>query len=491
MARTKAGLGPGARLADYLSASLMARVVPPEIVHEVLDAHGRNSQRIRAFPAVAGVYYVMALSLYPEAAYEAVFSAVSQGLAWQAGAAQPAGVSKVAISLLRSRIGAQPLADLVRRCCVPLADPDIHPEAFYRGLRLVGIDGSSFELPDAPDNEQSFGRPGGRQGRAGYPQARCVVLAECATHAILGANVGAYRSGEWALCEPLLASLKPGMLCLADRGFNGFEHWERASATGAQLLWRCAVNRNLPVQQTLADGSYLSTIRPTGVSVAEARARAITVRVIDYKLPHLPDGEPHYRLLTTLLDAQAAPAMELAEHYHRRWEMEAIYDELKTHLRQSRRVLRSKTAELVRQEFYGWVLMHYTVRWLLHQGAARHRIPHEDLSFTSHVQLLRQEQPLSGAFPPRAPEKAGKVVRRPAGPLRTPAGQPDDPSTVTAHGQAAKLALQAVRLGRAKARADRLHAPAGSADAGGTAGPDTKEKDVEGKQSTRAVHHLT
>jgi Insertion element 4 transposase N-terminal/Transposase DDE domain len=490
MARTKAGLGPGARLADYLSASLMARVVPPEIVHEVLDAHGRNSQRIRAFPAVAGVYYVMALSLYPEAAYEAVFSAVSQGLAWQAGAAQPVGVSKVAISLLRSRIGAQPLADLVRRCCVPLAEPHIHPGAFYRGLRLVGIDGSTFELPDAPDNEQTFGRPGGRQGRAGYPQARCVVLAECATHAILGANLGEYRSGEWSLCAPLLASLKPGMLCMADRGFNGFEHWEQASATGAQLLWRCAVNRNLPVEQALADGSYLSTIRPTGVGVAQAQARAITVRVIDYKLPNLPDGEPHYRLLTTLLDAQAAPAMELAQLYHRRWEMEAIYDELKTHLRQSRRVLRSKTAELVRQEFYGWVLMHYTVRWLLHQGAARHRIPHEDLSFTGHVQLLRQEQPLSGAFPPRAAEKTGKVVRRTAGQVRKPASQPDDQPTITSHGQATELALQGVRLGRTQARANRMHAAASGTDAGGPAGPNTKAQDVEAQQPARAVRHL-
>jgi hypothetical protein len=411
MARTKAELGAGARLADYLSASLMARVVPPDVVHEVLDAHGRNSRRIRSFPAVAGVYYVMALSLYPEAAYEAVFSAVSQGLAWDAGAPQPAGVSKVAISLLRSRIGAQPLADLVPRCCLPLADARIHPGAFYRGLRLVGIDGSTFELPDEPDLDQAFGRPGGRQGRAGYPQARCVVLAECATHAILGANLGEYRSGEWELSKPLLTSLKAGMLCMVDRGFNGFEHWEQASATGAQLLWRCTVNRKLEVEQTLADGSYLSTIRPTGVSVAEARARAIKVRVIDYQLPKLPDAEPHYRLITTLLDAEAAPAMELAEIYHRRWEMEGIYDELKTHLRQSRRVLRSKTPELVQQEFYGWVLMHYTVRWLLHQGAARHRMPHEDLSFTGHVQLLRREQPLSGAFPPRAAEKTGPLVR--------------------------------------------------------------------------------
>lgn len=414
MARTKAELGSGARLADFLSASLMARVVPPQIVHEVLDAHGRNSQRIRAFPAVAGVYYAMALSLYPEASYEAVFSAVSQGLAWEAGAPQPAGVSKVAISLLRSRIGAEPLADLVQRCCVPLAEEAIHPNAFYRGLRLVALDGSTFELADDPQIEQAFGRPGGRQGKAGYPQARCVVLAECSTHAILGANLGEYGSGEWALCQPLLSRLQPGMLLMADRGFNGFEHWEQARATGAQLLWRCGVSRKLPVQQNLSDGSYLSTIRPSGVRVAEADARAITVRVIDYTLPKLADAQPHYRLITTLLDDKTAPAMELAELYHRRWEMEAIYDELKTHLRQSRRVLRSKTPALVRQEFYGWVLMHYTVRWLLHQGAARHRIPHEDLSFTAHVQMLRQQQPLSGAFSPRAPEKARTMVRRSA-----------------------------------------------------------------------------
>ncbi len=411
MARTKALLGAGVRLTDLMSASLMARVVSPQIVNEVLDANGCNSRRIRAFPAVAGVYYVMALNLYPEAAYEAVFSAVSQGLAWDAGAPQPAGVSKVAISLLRSRIGAQPLADLVPRCCVPLADVAVHPGAFYRGLRLVGVDGSTFELADEPAVEAEFGRPGGRQGRAGYPQARCVVLAECASHAILGANIGEYSSGEWALCVPLLASLKAGMLCLADRGFNGFVHWEQASATGAQLLWRCGVNRKLAVQRTLADGSYLSTIAPTGVSVAQARARAITVRVIDYTLPNMPDAQAHYRLLTTLLDDQAAPAMELAEIYHRRWEMEAVFDELKTHLLQRRRVLRSKTPELVRQEFYAWVLMHYTVRWVLHQGAARHRIPHEDLSFASHVQLVRQQQPLSGAFPPKAPKKASALVR--------------------------------------------------------------------------------
>ncbi|MCA0240854.1 MAG: IS4 family transposase [Proteobacteria bacterium] len=400
-------------MSDYLSASLLARVIPPEAVHAVLDAHGCNTRRVRSFPAVAGVYYCLALSLYPEAAYEEVFAVVAQGLAWSSGAAEPALVAKSSISELRSRIGAAPLADLVRVCCVPLAQERTHADAFYAGRRLVAIDGSSFELPDEADNAATFGYPGSRTsvaGHAGYPQARCAVLVECATHAILGANIAAYRVGEWELCVPLLAHLGPGMLCLADRGFNGFEHWQQARATGADLLWRCSDTRQLPVQTLLDDGTYLSVLAPAGVGRARAAEQGIVVRVIEYAMPGADDAQRRYRLLTTLLDPNEAPALELAALYHQRWEIEAVFDELKTHLRQSRRVLRSKTPELVRQEFYGWVLAHYAVRWLLHQSATRHRLSHAELSFKGHVELLRRTQPRSGAFPPRAAQTQAPLV---------------------------------------------------------------------------------
>ena len=413
MARTKAVLNPGTRLSDYLCAGLLARAVPPETVHAVLDAHGCNSQRVRQFPAVAGVYYCMALSMYPEAAYEDVFAVVAQGLAWASGAAEPALVGKASISRLRSRIGAAPLAELVQRCCVPLAKESVHAKELYAGGLLVAIVGWCFELPDEADNAAAFGYPGSRtslSGHAGYPQARCVVLVECATHAILGANVGPYRSGEWELATELLPRLGPGMLCMADRGFNGHEHWRQASATGADLLWRCSDSRQLSVLQMLDDGSFLSQISPSGVSRAQAAEQAITVRVIEYQMPGDGQALPRYRLLTTLLDAKAAPALELAALYHQRWEIEAVFDELKTHLRQGRRVLRSKTPELVRQEFYGWALAHYAVRWLLHQGAARHRLPHAELSFKGHVELVRRAQPRSGAFPPRATKTPSQVV---------------------------------------------------------------------------------
>lgn len=269
-------------------------------------------------------------------------------------------------------MGFKPLKSLHARVCVPLASAVKQPHAFYAGLRLVAIDGSNFDVPDELANVSEFGRPGSRIGFTGYPQAKCAVLVECATHAILAANLGAYRTSEWDICEPLMERLQPDMLCLADRGFRGYGHWKRAQESGAQLLWRATSNRQLPVVTALADGSYLSVIYPNPGS-RRTREGEITLRVIDYALPGQPAGEAHYRLITTLLDPTAAPALELARLYHERWEVEAVFAEMKTQMVQRRRTLRSKTPEGVRQEFYGWVLAHYAVCWLMHEAASAHR----------------------------------------------------------------------------------------------------------------------
>ena len=413
MARTKAVLSAGARFSDYLSASLLARVYPPELVHQKLNEHGVNSQRIRGFPAVAVSYYCMALSLYPEAAYEDVFAVTAQGLAWMQGGRSVATIKKSSISVARSKLGCAPLRALHEEACLPLAEEHRQPHAFYAGFRLVAIDGSHFEIPDEAANAAEFGYPGSRTGRAAYPQAQCAVLVECATHAIIGANLGPYRTAEWEVCKPLLGRLKPDMLCLADRGFRGYQSWKAASQTGAQLLWRCVINRQLPVVKPLADGSYLSVIYPDTQS-RRSRDGEITVRVIEYSLPGVPGAQQRYRLLSTLLNPEQAPALELAQLYHERWEVEAVFDELKTHLVQRRRTLRSKTPEGVRQEFYGWVLAHYAVCWLMHQAASAHRLHQRRLSFTGHVHLLRRAQPQSGAFPPNASAVATALVPRTA-----------------------------------------------------------------------------
>jgi hypothetical protein len=399
MARTKAVLGAGARLSDYLSASLLARVYAPELVQSLLVEHGVHSRRVRSLPALATTYYCVALSLYPESAYADVFAVVTQGLGWMQGRPVVPTIAKSSISVARKKLGFEVLQSLHEKACLPLADAVKQPHAFYAGHRLVAIDGSNFELPDEPANVAEFGYPGSRTGHAGYPQAKCAVLVECATHAILGANVGAYRKSEWDLCAPLIDRLRPDMLCLADRGFRGYGHWRRASATGAQLLWRATADRQLPVVKAMSDGSYLSVIYPDSKS-RRTRQGEITLRVIDYALPGQPDAQERYRLVTTLLDPLAAPALELAQLHHERWEVEAVFDELKTHLVQRRRTLRSKTPDGVRQEFYGWALAHYAVCWLMHEAASAHRLQTRQLSFVGNLQLLRRAQPASGAIPP-------------------------------------------------------------------------------------------
>lgn len=406
MARTKAILGSGVRLTDFLSTSLLAKVYPAPIIVQLLDKHQCNSQRQRNFPATAVVYYCMALSLYPEASYSDVFDAVAQGLAWRNHQEIPDSIKPASISGARTRLSWPIFKELQERMCQPLAQPKTHPQSFYRGLRLMAMDGSNFEVPDEASNIEAFGYPGSRTGVAGYPQAQCAALIECGTHAIVGANIGAYREAEWSICKPLLAHLDSSMLCMADRGFNGYEYWRSAKETGAQLLWRCTSNRQLPVIKMLADGSFLSEIRPSKGALRKDKDAAITVRVIEYTLPATNGAETRYRLLSTLLDCDLAPALELAALYHERWEVESVFDELKTHLRQSRRVLRSKTADLVRQEFYGWILAHYAVRWLMCSAGSANDIAPRSLSFTSNLHLLRRAQPQSGAFPPSAAQSA-------------------------------------------------------------------------------------
>jgi hypothetical protein len=412
MARSKAGLGVGARFADYLSAGLLARAFPSEIINEVLDTHQCNSERVRAFPASAVVYYTMALSLYSEAAYEDVFAAVAQGLAWKDKTPfAPVAVVKSAISKARSRLKWQALQALSQRCCRPLATPE-HAHAFFAGYRLVAMDGSNFDVADEKENVDVFGYPGSRTGHAGYPQAQCAILMECASHAILDAELGAYKQAEWEVAAPLLRSLTPDMLCLADRGFVGYAHWRAGVETGAQLLWRMPKNLILPVEKMLDDGSYLSSLYPSA-SDRKKRINGMAVRVIEYALPQVPDSEPMYRLLTTLHDERETPAHLLAALYHERWEVELVFDELKTHLVQRRRVFRSKTPELVRQEFYGWMMAHYAVRWLMYQGARQAGIPERTLSFAANVQLLRRSLPQAATISPCAPENmVSTTVRR-------------------------------------------------------------------------------
>ncbi len=236
------------------------------------------------------------------------------------------------------------------------------------------------------------------------PLLRFVALVENGTHVLFGARQGPCTSGEVTLAHEVLPSLRPGMLCLADRYFAGYELLKRALDTGAEVLWRVRLNANLPCEERLPDGSYLSYVRHPQhrKSAAHQMTHRITVRVVEYQVTGVQDAEPVYRLISSILDPEQAPAKELAALYHERWEIETALDELKTHMRGARIVLRSKTAELVRQEFYGLLLAHFAVRSLMHEAALSQGMDADELSFVHSVRVLRRRLPLMVAFPPSA-----------------------------------------------------------------------------------------
>jgi len=193
--------------------------------------------------------------------------------------------------------------------------------------------------------------------------------------------------------------LKPGMLCLADRGFNCFRLWKLAQGTGAELVWRLRKDMVLPREKQLKDGSFLSTFYEKSYDRVTGR-NGIQVRVVEYTLEGLEDAEGIYRLATTILDQEQAPAKELAALYHERWEIESAFDELKTHLRGRQVTLRSKTPDLVRQEFYGLMLAHFAIRGLMHEAALKGEVDPDRLSFIHAVRVIRRKLARFASLPP-------------------------------------------------------------------------------------------
>jgi len=395
------------RLSDHISIGVLTRVFPPELVDAVVAEAGRVERRQRLLPARVVVYYVLAMALFSSSSYEEVMRQLVEGLAWESGWERSWEVpSKAAIFRARQRLGCEPLELLFGAVCEPLASESTRG-AFWRGLRLMSLDGTCLDVADTPHNAEAFGRPGAarRQGGGAFPQLRLVALSECGTHAITDAAMGGYeKTSENALADQLIGSLGPGELCLADRGLYSFQRFQAARETGAQLLWRVKTNMLLPREQALADGSYLTRVY---ASQADQRARrdGAQVRVIEYQLddPGVPAAQARYRLLSTLLDCEAAPASELAPLYSERWELEGTLDELKTHQRGARIVLRSKHPDGVYQEAYGYLCTHYAIRRLMHDAALQAGLDPDRLSFTRSLRAARRSTRAHPGFSPPQP----------------------------------------------------------------------------------------
>jgi hypothetical protein len=384
------------RLSDRIAIGLLTRAFTPEAVDAAVASTDSGEVRSRLLPARVTVYYVLAMCLFSGQGYEEVMRLLVGGLEWMSRWRRAWTVpSTAAIAKARARLGPEPLRVLFEATVRPLAT-DATRGAWYRGLRLVAMDGATLDAPDTTENDEQFGRPGGGrgEGKGAFPQIRLVGVAECGTHAIFAAAIGPYSSPERTLATYVLPAVGPGMLLMADRGFTSHELWQTASATGADLLWRATNVFSLPVLHELPDGSYLSHLIRKG-------HQPIAVRVIEYTIDdgRAPEDE-HYRLVTTLLDPGQAPALELAELYAQRWEFETALDELKTHQRGAKVVLRSKSPDGVEQEVWGFLLVHWAIRDLMHTAALDGDVDPDRVSFIRTLRLARRTVTEQAAFSP-------------------------------------------------------------------------------------------
>jgi hypothetical protein len=371
----------GHRLSAHLSWGLLARVFPPDQVDEAVEASGRMQQRNRLMPSRVVVYYVMGLALFSQSSYEEVMDSLVGSQSWSSGTTEAWPVpTKAALFKARARLGPEPLERLFHQVAKPMATRD-DPDAFYRSWRLMSLDSADLDVPDTAANAETFGRPEAPGERRPLPQIRLVGLSATGTRAIVDARLGGLGDPVQELAAGILGDLPADALLLAGRGYFSYAGWVSAAATGADLLWRVWPDVELPVLERHADGSYSSSIHaewPATRAPGTNAAGDIPVRVVEQLVPGTStEGGSVSRLATTITDPAQAPAADLRELYSQRWKITSAFDELKAHHLSPRVVLRSKVPDGVRQEVYGYLCVHYAIRWLMHgvRGFSVERTP--------------------------------------------------------------------------------------------------------------------
>jgi hypothetical protein len=400
----------------------LSRHIPPQRIEASLDGTGgRRKRRNRKIPASAAVWLVIAIGLWGDADVPSLWRQVVGTMAalWQvvAGLRPPC---KSALSQARSRLGARPMRRLFRT--IPGASGLATAKtrgAFYKAMPLKAMDGDDYTLPDTPDNVRAFGKPmtarDGQSVTAGYPQIHLTRLIEVGTRFTLEALVKPQDFNDHACAPALLAQCSPGDLVLWDCGFYSYRLIEQAIGQGTFMLGPVPSHVVLNRLRPLADGSYLAGVYPSP-DHRQRDKQGVRVRVIEYTFddPNRPGHGERHRLITTLLDAELYPAVELVALYHQRWEIEIANDEMTTHQLAGRVTeLRSKTPRGIVQEIYGVLLAHNAIRGLMHEAALMVDVDARTLSFMHAVRVVRETVPLMRAAPaPALPVLYNAMIRQ-------------------------------------------------------------------------------
>lgn len=299
--------------APVIVLEALSRFIPPDVIRSVLTQTGRRSQRVRRLPATAVVWLVIAIGIWTDLDIPAIWRQVVgtlQSLFLALDAKHPP--CKSALSQARTRLGSCVTRQLFVATSAPIAF-DRTRGAFYKGMRLMAIDGVHFDMPDTPDNAAVFGRPGTRRNgqsiEGAYPQIHAIFLAETGTHMVVEAYIKRGKRSEFNVSTSLLRKAPSGCLVLQDRGFYGYRPLAEATRRGVHLLGRVGKHVVFKRTQTFNDGSYLAVIYPSRQD-RRHQTNGLIVRVIEYTLDE-PNRTGHgecHRLVTTLLDANLYPA---------------------------------------------------------------------------------------------------------------------------------------------------------------------------------------
>ncbi len=403
---------------DHLFPSLYL-LLPRDAIRDVLGRTGTAGQRHRRLPADEVAWLVIAQSWFPDRSIPKV---------WRHLHPSPDRPDPVdsAFTQARQRLGARPLQLLFHRTCRPLGAPG-GAGAFHRGWLLVALDGSVFEAPDTPANRKALGSASNQHGEGAFPQLRLSAVCEVGTHVVTDVQMGPYHASEQALSLRLLRRLPSGRLVLMDRGLSYYEVIEAVRRRKSHVLARVkAAQRDLPVEQRLPDGSYLSTIYPSS-NAKRARRGGLRVRVVRYTHddPARDGCGEASCLLTTILSPALLSALEAVRLYPWRWEEESVFAEIKETLLQNRQpLLRSKEPSLVVQEVYGLLVGHYVVRRVMAQAAQQRggAVAAVRLSLKSSLKVLddRLKDPAEAGWLKGLQREVGWQKLRPKRPRRYP-----------------------------------------------------------------------
>jgi hypothetical protein len=382
----------------HIDLDAMTTAFPSRDVERILEQVGRREKRRRKLPAAVVVYHVIALGLMVSTGAKEVLRCLLDRVREREWVGGWPVASEAAITKARKRVGVEPLRELFDQLARPIAKKK-SKGCWFRGRRVVSLDGSTLHVQDSEANDRAYGRASSTGRLPAWPLIRFVMLIENGTHAPFAAAMSGWRTSENALGYKVLGKLNAGMLCLADRLFYSYEMWTQAVSTGADLLWRVQKKIPLPRLKTFADRSYLSQVCPPVSGPKHRKGEAIPVRVIEFTAKVRGRAE-HYRVITTILDPRAAGALELAQLYARRWSIEVALREMKSFLRGRRTLLRSRIPELVEQDFYGLLLAYYGVRSVMHQVADQEQIEPNELSFVHSLNVIIRRLPEAVSLSP-------------------------------------------------------------------------------------------